>query len=126
MKISQEGQFRELGKVFFSPKTAANILSYAVMVDNGNRISYSQTSDSFTLSPKGGGEDFIFSRKTASGSDGRFYCCNVCNRTETALIQTVDDNLKSYTKREVAGASKARDMLSKMGYPAVKEAISTI
>ena len=126
IKISQEGVFRELGKVYFSPKTSANILSYAVMIDNGNHISYSQTSDSFTLSPKGGGEDFVFSRKSASGSNGRFYCCNVSGRVESAFIQTVDENKKSYTKREIAGASKAREMLIKMGYPAVKDAISTI
>ena len=123
IKIRQEGQFRELGKVYFSP---ANILSYAMMVDNGNIISYSQAANSFTLSPKGGGEDFIFSRKTTSGTDGRFYCCNKSNRSETALVQTVDDNIQLYTKREVAGATKARDMLIKMGYPAVKEAMATV
>lgn len=96
------------------------------MVDKGNIISYSQTTDSCTLSPKEGGENFIFSRKTTSGTDGRFYCCNMSSRSDTALVQTVGDNTQLYTKREVAGATKARDMLIKMGYPAVKEAIATV
>ena len=93
IRISKVGTFRELGKVYFSPKTSANLLFYAVMVDNGNNISYSQATDSFTLSPKGGGEDFIFSRKTTSGINGRFYCCNMSSRAEIALVQTVGVNI---------------------------------
>ena len=70
IKISQEGQFRELGKVYFSPKTFANILSYAVMVDNGNNISYSQTTDSFTLSPKGAARTLSSAERQVAGLMG--------------------------------------------------------
>ena len=57
INICEEGNFRKLGKVYFSTKTAANILSYATMIDNGNEISYSQSTDTFTLTPKEGGDD---------------------------------------------------------------------
>ena len=33
VKINQEGDFEDVGKVYYSNKSTANILSYAVMVD---------------------------------------------------------------------------------------------
>lgn len=80
ISICKEGEFRSLGKVYYSTKTAANILSYAVMVDSGNKISYDQPSDTFTLISKGDQETFAFKRKNAPGSEGRFYCCNMGER----------------------------------------------
>ena len=125
--ISEEGDFRSLGKVYYSEKTAANILSYAVMVDSGNNISYHQPSDSFTLTFKGDKETFVFRRKNAAGSGGRFYCCDMGDKVnDRVLVETVAENMKVYTKREISGATKARDMLGKMGYPPISEAISII
>ena len=127
IKISQEGDFRTLGKVYYSPKTAANILSYAVMVDSGNKISYHQPSDTFTLTSKGDEETFTFKRKNAPGSEGRFYCCDMSKRgADRVLVEIVTENMRSYNKREVASAAKAREMLSKMGYPPVCEAIAIV
>lgn len=126
IRITEEGEFRTLGKVYFSSKTAANILSYAVMIDNGNKISYSQSSDTFTLIPKEGGEHLVFGRGKLPGSNGRFYCCRMTNQLDRIFVETVDDNLHSYNKREIAGAARARDLLCKMGYPSVNEAIATV
>ena len=124
--ISEEGDSRSLGKACYSEKTAANILSYAVMVDSGNNISYHQPSDSFTLTPKGDKETFV-STKNAAGSGGRFYYCDVGDKeNDRVLVETVAENMKVYTKREISGATNARDMLGKMGYPSISEAISII
>lgn len=111
IKISEEGHFDKLGKVCYSPKTAANILSYAVMIDNRNEISCSQSSDTFTLTPK---ERFVFSRGQSIGSN---CCCRMTDQTHRALVETADENLHSYSKREIAGAAKARELVCKMGYP---------
>ena len=112
---------------YCSSKTAANILSYAVMVDSGNKISYHQPSDTFTLTSKGDEETFTFKRKNAPGSEGRFYCCDMSKRgADRVLVETVTENMRSYNKREVASAAKAREMLSKMGYPPVCEAIAIV
>lgn len=42
--------------------------------------------------------------------------------TDRILLGTVTENKKLYTKREVAGADKARETLARMGYP-VKQAM---
>ena len=40
-----------------------------------------------------------------------------------AMIETVENNMVGYTKREIAGADKARLLLGKMGFPSVQDAI---
>lgn len=67
-------------------------------------------------------------------SEGKFNACDVTQmvahkptgrkRQETAYVQTVSENLVKYTKGEVEGAKRARELLSKMGYPSVQMAIS--
>lgn len=39
VRINQEGDFKDVGRVYFSSEATANILSYAVMVDEGNAVS---------------------------------------------------------------------------------------
>ena len=118
VSIRDEGYFETLGKVYFSEKTTANILSYAVMIDSGNSITYERASDSFILEPKDSSDEFIFSRKPVTGSEGRFYCCNMRERRtsiERAFIETTTENMKRYTKREVESARNARDLIGRMG-----------
>jgi hypothetical protein len=38
----------------------------------------------------------------------------------------MDENMKRYTKREIGGATRAREMLSRMGYPSVQQAIAMV
>ena len=45
---------------------------------------------------------------------------------DRVLVETVAENMRVYSKREISGATKARDMLDKMGYPPISEAISII
>ena len=63
--------------MYFSKDSTANILSYAVMVDQGNDVSYDKRNDRFLLKPLGSERVYSFSRKQVSGSEGRLYCCNV-------------------------------------------------
>jgi hypothetical protein len=82
---------------------------------------------------------------SSAGSEGRFYVCELSSMVEPtkissadqhqlALVQTVEDNLQRYTKREVSVetltlmslATRARDMLCKMGYPSVQQAIAMV
>jgi hypothetical protein len=44
---------------------------------------------------------------------------------EDALVQTVEENMKSFTKRDVLQARKAKEMLARMGFRSVAQAIST-
>ena len=131
--IDLEGEFNDVGSVYFSKESTANILSYAVMVDQGNDVSYDKLNDRFTLKPVGSNRTYSFGRKQVSGSEGRFYVCNMKNELavgnsqtpmrDHALIETAAENMRRYTKREVDGANRAREMLSKMGFPPVSQAI---
>ena len=135
--IDQEGDFRDIGKCYFSKEATANILSYAVMVDEGNDVSYDKANDRFILRPSGSGKVYSFCRKNVSGSEGRFYCCDVRSMIKEApttypavrdhaMIETVENNLSKYTKREIAGADRARLLLGKMGFPSVKSAVDIV
>jgi hypothetical protein len=94
----------------------------------GADISYDKTRDRFVMTPAGGRNTYYFGRKQASGSEGRFYICDVRTMVvprENALVQTVEENMKSFTKRDVLQARKARKMLARMGFPSVAQAIRT-
>ena len=72
--IDLEGQFKDVGKVYYRKESTANILSYAVMVNLGNRVSYDQSNDRFLLQPVGSKQVYSFCRKQVEGSENRFYC----------------------------------------------------
>ena len=63
VRINQEGDFKAVGRVYFSSEATANILSYAVMVDEGNAVSYDQGNDRFELRPAGSNLIYSFCRK---------------------------------------------------------------
>lgn len=134
VKITQEGDFGDVGKFYYSDKSAANILSYAVMVDQGNRDRYDEINDRFELRPTNSKKVYSFCRKKVPGSEGRFYCCNVHSMVQAfattypttedhAMIETERENMSRYTKREVEGARRARHLLAKMDFPPVNHAI---
>jgi hypothetical protein len=123
--------------VFYSVEASANILSLAHLVDSGGDVRYEAELDQFTLRPSISNSLYIFRRKSVAGSEGRFYVCQLSTLVETtkisaayqhqlALVQTVEDNMQRYTKREVGGATRARDMLCKMGYPSVQQVIAMV
>lgn len=130
--IELEGDFGEV----FSKDSTANILSYAVMVDQGNDVSYDKMIDHFLLKPLGSTNVYSFSRKQVSGSEGRFHCCNVTSMVEDrtirypvaehALIETTAENMQRYSKREIDGANWARKLLSKMRFPPVIQAMNIV
>ena len=139
VNITMEGDFGDVGTVYYSNESTANILSCAVMVDQGNDVRYDQKFDRFELRPAGSKQVYSFCRKKVAGSEGRFYCCDVNtmvgqfattypiqNTSDHALVETELDNMRKYTKREVEGAHKARHMLAKMGFPPVSQAIDIV
>ena len=46
--------------------------------------------------------------------------------SEIAMVATVRANMAKYSKREVASAGEARELLARMGYPSVENAIAMI
>ena len=126
IEVDLIGESNELGEVFYSDKASANILSFAAMADSGASIEYDQKNKRFTLRPKGSQLIYSFCRLPVDGSEGRFYSCDTesmistektKHKRETALISTVEANKSKYTKREIDSAARAKELLSRMGYP---------
>ena len=110
--VSIEGTSRNVGKVYYSDKASANILSMSAMVDSGAIVNYNQEANRFTIT-----DIYSFFRMNVPGSEGKFFICDFRTmiRDEPkdhpghvkAFIQTVSANLTKYTKREVEQAGKA-------------------
>ena len=125
--VDREGEFGEFGTVFYSGDASANILSFASQVDAGASIRYDHLKDCFTLQPKGSLHIYRFGRKTVPGSEGRFYSCDWRTvEAESALVTTVEQNLNAFTKREIERARSARELMGRMGFPAVDMAMSIV
>lgn len=137
--ITMKGDFGDVGKVYYSNESTANILSCAVMVDQGSEVRYDPMFDRFELRPANSKKVYSFCLKKVAGSEGRFYCCDantmakvfattysIQDISDHALVETELDNMKKYTKGEVEGAQKARHMLAKMGFPSVSQAIDIV
>jgi hypothetical protein len=125
--VDREGDFGEFGTVFYSSDASANILSFASQVDAGANIRYDYLQDCFTLQPKGSVKVYRFGRKTIPGSEGRFYSCDWRSvNTESAMVATVEQNLRAFTKREIERARSARELMARMGFPSVGMAMSIV
>ena len=48
------------------------------------------------------------------------------SQNEHVLVSTVSENMRQFTKREVESARKARELLARMGYPSVDNAIAML
>ena len=133
--IDLEGDFGEVGLVYYSQRATANIPSFAAMVDRGADIRYSHSDGRFTLQPRGSSNIYSFCRRPVPGSEGRFYVCDVKSmvkrvptqhRGEMVLVNTVSENMSRFTKREIASAAKARELVARMGYPPVEMVIAMV
>ena len=127
MSVDREGEFGDFGTVYYSGSASANILSLAFQVDAGATIRYDHVNDCFTLQPKGSTRTYSFGRKLIIGSEGRFYSCDWREiQQELALVTTVTETLKAFTKREIEGARRARVLLARMGFPTVEQAMAIV
>jgi hypothetical protein len=77
VKVTQEGEFSDVGTVYFSDLASANILSFASQIDAGADISYDKRADTFVMTPAGGRNTYLFGRKQANGIEGRLYTCDI-------------------------------------------------
>ena len=73
VEVLEEGDFWDLGKVYYSESASANVLPFASQVDSGADIRYDHQRDSFTLRPKHGNLTYVFGRKVVPGREGSFY-----------------------------------------------------
>ena len=129
VRVDMVGDFSDFGEVYYSDFASANILSFAAQVSSGASIRYDTDLDEFSMVPRNSANVYVFSRKDVSGSEGRFYCCDlgsINSRHDGAYVTTVQQNLQRFTKREIDQARKAREMLARMGFPSVVDAMNMV
>jgi hypothetical protein len=134
--IDLVGDMKDVGEVYYSPKAAANILSFTAMTDAGAEISYDEKNGRFTMRPKGSDNICSFCRQDKLGCEGKFYVCDTRTmiakkptshpQIDHAMVVTVSENIHKYSKREVESAGGARNLLARMGYSSVDNAIDMI
>jgi hypothetical protein len=99
-------------------------------------VKYDPKGNKFTVQPKGSSQVYNFSRRSVAGNDSKFYVCNMDTLLSSAatnhppaeeiLVASVAQNMVQYTKREVIGAKKSRELLARLGYPSVENAIAML
>ena len=136
VRVSLEGKMGDIGTVYYSKNASANILSMSTLVDSGAIVKYNPKVNRFTVQLRGSSLIYSFCRKSIDGNESKFYVCNMNTMVASIptshpqqadiLVTTVAENMVRYTKREVLGARKARDLLARLGYPSVQNAIAML
>ena len=122
LRISEEGDFEDLGRVACETTAAANILSNARLLDADNAVSYNQSQDVYHL--QGNQKTYVSSRKMLrNGLRFSHYACGMAN-TDQTFVTTVADNMRQYTKREVDQANVDRELMARLGNPSTQATIS--
>jgi len=123
MTVTEVGDTEHFGKVAFSPTAIAKILSFDD-VASMYKIEWNQRERAFYVYI-GNGTVFKFVRK------GGLHICNMSkyrttSGTENVFMETVTDNLQSYTKRQVGDAERAKELIRKLGYPSIQSLVKLI
>lgn len=115
------GDFGSFGPVHFSSASPANVLAFSV-VRKMFYVSYDYVKDTFTVHlPEGG---LVFTPYKTGSRAGYLYSYKVPE--EKAMVQTVEERMKLYSKREVTAAEDARDLERLLGHPSPANLIKMI
>ena len=103
------------GEVWYNPSAITNILSFAKLKDKANRITYdSNKEDAFVVHTKQG--EIRFNR-----TDNNLYVMDPKQQKMYQMMETVDDNMKHYTQRQIERAKAARALYHSLGTPTIKD-----
>ncbi len=120
LTATQVGDFGTFGAVYYHPNAVANILCFSD-VTKFYDTRYDASKDVFVIVNKKNGKEIEF------GCKNKLYVWNPSSRIEESiLVQTVQDNMLSFTKREVQDAQEARSTFIKLGRPAMKDFIDMV
>jgi len=124
LSVSQLGETKHFGTVAYSPNAIANILSYDEVASK-HRIEWVQAERAFYVFV-GNNPPFKFVRRQGLHICDMSRYRNFSPNVEHAFLETVSSNLQNYSKRDVANAQKARDLMKKLGYPSVQSLVKLI
>ena len=98
--------------VWFNAAGITNILSFSLCKTAGYIMGYNDEDDEFVLSGKGLMMAF---RRTPEGLYAHDLSAGV------SLLSTIEDNKKKFTKRQVAGADRAKKLYETIGFPSLRD-----
>ena len=115
MLITEEGE-TPMGTAYYDKRAGANVLSFSTAVDNFDRVQYDSLLDEFLIRVSSYSKAMRFRRDFYTG----MYIYNLNDDTEwieaeagAAMVVTVEDKLKQYSRREIKKAEKARELQRK-------------
>jgi hypothetical protein len=125
MVVNQVGDHPDFGTIYFHPQASANVLCQFDMANKmGYRIELDARAHSYRMSGTKTGSVYVFSEKNKLAVCACLPALqllkNVPNFSTALQLTTVDENLRSYTKREIAAAESARELQARLGFPSDK------
>jgi hypothetical protein len=124
MEVNQIGDHPDFGTIYFHPRATANVLCQFDMSNvMGYKIELDSRAHSYKMSGTRTGAVYVFSEKNKLAVCACLPALRLLKSVpdfSTALPVTVDENLRSYTKREIAAAESARELQARLGYPSDK------
>ena len=132
LQIDRGGMFRDFSKlgrsIGCSPVASANVLSMGDCVDKGYQVKYSSDTDEFIVNADV--MTYVFKRKLyQTGRKSKHYAADMDDYPVSAsvFVQTVSNNLTTYSKREIDDSSRAREFQeSVLGHFSTVDAINII
>jgi Reverse transcriptase (RNA-dependent DNA polymerase) len=115
----------DFGFVYYDPKCIANILSFGNVVNSSESVTYNNRHDCYVVQVKPGGVCYRFSRDPVSN----IYLCDLdtmLSEPRLAMVVTVSEKMKKYSKRQVRQAELAREYQRKLGYASPGQLIKMI
>ena len=114
------GDLQNFGEVWYNPKSLANILSLA-HVRKTCRVTMDTAIENCLIIHRQDGTEMKFREYKT----GLYYFDASANKskapiTDYCFVQTVSDLKKLFSRREIEGADRARDLLAKLGRPSQK------
>ena len=120
IEASMVADFGTFGQVYYHPKSIANILSFSDAVKKYD-VEYDRSEDIFKLTNRTSGKLFKFVQKN------KLYAWNPAQDNHaTVIVQTVEDNRKQFTKRELKAAEGARQAFIRLGRPSTKDFVELV
>ena len=116
-RTTKKATYGDFGSVWFNPSFLVNILSFALVVDDFV-VEYVQKSDRFIITMNDGSiMPFIRSPR------GLCYHDITWKQSEShahIFVNTVEDNMRLFTPRQVRNAERARELYILMGRPSAR------
>ena len=116
MRITQQATLKGFeGPVWHSPNAIANILALSD-VKRKYRVTYDSDESRFVVHREHTGKSDMYFTEHESGLHSW-----TPEPTGMAFVETVSGNKQNYTKRQIKGAEKARELYAAVGYPSRRD-----